>query len=76
MVKRDGLQSDHHLPSPPPKKQISKPGVKEASVRTARETDRVGQGKERSVSFYCRSAVNDGVRGGGSLDDEIRTLSD
>lgn len=70
MVKRDGLQSKKK------RKQISKAGVKEASVRTARETDRVGQRKERSVSFYCRSAVNDGVRAGGSLDDEIRTLSD
>lgn len=33
-------------------------------------------GRRQFVSFYCRSAVRDSVRGRGSLDNEIWTLSD
>lgn len=45
-------------------------------VRAAAQTDGVRWGRERFISFYCRSAVRDSVWSRGSLDNEIWTLSD
>lgn len=58
------------------KELIGRCHVRSLSRQSSRGDGWLSVRRKKFVSFYCRSAVKDSVRSSGSLDNEIRTLTD